>query len=182
MSRFDNFANVTFQHEAGYVDNPKDKGGPTNFGITQKVARAHGYMGLMQALPKSFANDIYGKDYWNNLYDLISDIRLAFKLFDLGVNCGVNRAVKNLQQAISMIRNEFALNGDSNCGNIIYITVDGIFGKDTLTAVNQCPANILYKKYCKVQEDFYRNLVDKDKTQKIFLNDWLNRLNKVYAD
>ncbi|EPA3167239.1 glycosyl hydrolase 108 family protein, partial [Yersinia enterocolitica] len=29
--------------EGEYVNHPDDKGGPTRWGITQKVARAHGY-------------------------------------------------------------------------------------------------------------------------------------------
>jgi hypothetical protein len=37
--------------EGGYVAQPADKGGPTRYGISRAVARAHGYAGDMAALP-----------------------------------------------------------------------------------------------------------------------------------
>lgn len=39
---------ATFQHEGGYVNNPNDRGGETNWGITIAVARAYGYTGPMR--------------------------------------------------------------------------------------------------------------------------------------
>ncbi|MGT3216592.1 glycosyl hydrolase 108 family protein, partial [Yersinia enterocolitica] len=50
--------------EGGYVNHPDDKGGPTRWGITQKVARAHGYMGDMRNLPRETALSILEADYW----------------------------------------------------------------------------------------------------------------------
>jgi len=49
--------------EGGYVNNPADKGGPTNFGITEAVARAQGYAGSMQSLPREEAAEIYTRLY-----------------------------------------------------------------------------------------------------------------------
>ena len=52
------------EREGGYVDHPGDKGGPTRFGITQAIARAHGYAGAMAKLPRDDAAAIYRRLYW----------------------------------------------------------------------------------------------------------------------
>jgi lysozyme family protein len=51
--------------EGGYSDDPRDPGGKTKFGITEAVARQHGYIGAMQALPLDVAGEIYRSDYWD---------------------------------------------------------------------------------------------------------------------
>ena len=52
------------EREGGYVNHPNDKGGPTRFGITERVARAHGYSGAMALLPRNEAAAIYRRLYW----------------------------------------------------------------------------------------------------------------------
>ena len=44
----DQLIDAVIDREGGYVDHPADKGGPTRFGITQAVARAHGYAEAMR--------------------------------------------------------------------------------------------------------------------------------------
>ena len=46
------------EREGGYVSHPADTGGPTCFGITEAVARAHGYAGSMRQLPREEAERI----------------------------------------------------------------------------------------------------------------------------
>ena len=51
--------------EGGYVFDPDDSGGETNFGITKDVARAYGYTGCMRDLTRDQAFDIYVARYWD---------------------------------------------------------------------------------------------------------------------
>ena len=77
--------------EGDYVNNPKDKGGPTRWGITEQVARAYGYTGDMRVLPLETAVAIYRKRY---LIEPGFDKILAMSasvgelLFDTGINMG----------------------------------------------------------------------------------------------
>lgn len=48
-------------NEGGFV---VDDGGATNHGITEAVARAHGYPGPMESLPESVAQNIAQEAYW----------------------------------------------------------------------------------------------------------------------
>ena len=60
----DRLIDALIEREGGYVDHPADKGGPTCFGITEAVARAHGYRGAMRQLPREEAAAIYRRLYW----------------------------------------------------------------------------------------------------------------------
>jgi lysozyme family protein len=50
--------------EGGYSNHPADRGGPTRYGITEAVARAHGYTGPMSLLPRDEAAAINRRLYW----------------------------------------------------------------------------------------------------------------------
>jgi len=117
--------------EGGYVDHPADKGGPTCFGITEAVARSHGYAGPMRQLPRADAVAIYRRLYW--LRPKLDEIasrsgRLAEELFDTGVNMGPAVAVTFLQRALT------ALNRGGN--DYPYLAPDGRSGPVTLAALD----------------------------------------------
>ena len=69
---------AVFALEGGYADNPADPGGKTNHGITEQVARQHGYQGDMRELPKGFAERIYAQDYIErpNFHRVIADFMI----------------------------------------------------------------------------------------------------------
>ena len=92
------------EREGGYVDHPSDPGGRTNWGITERVARANGYSGSMRALPKATARDIYRKQYVvapGFLPIAEVDTAIAEEVIDSGVNAGPRRAALWFQQALN---------------------------------------------------------------------------------
>ena len=83
-----------FALEGGYVNDKNDPGGETNHGVTVAVARANGYTGPMQLLPKDKATEIYYQQYIVKPGFLpMTDISpaVAEKLIDAGVNTGQSR-------------------------------------------------------------------------------------------
>ncbi|WP_278002867.1 glycosyl hydrolase 108 family protein, partial [Bacillus thuringiensis] len=91
MKSIDDAITAVLANEGGYVNNPNDKGGETNYGITIAVARANGYAGPMRDLPASVARQIYVKQYVAAPgFDKIAPVSIpvAAELVDTGVNMG----------------------------------------------------------------------------------------------
>jgi len=92
--------------EGGYVARAADKGGPTRFGITLAVAKAHGYAGDMAKLPRDTAVAIYRADYWAlPRLDAVAALapKIAAELFDTGVNMGTGTAASFLRRALNAL-------------------------------------------------------------------------------
>lgn len=102
-------------HEGGYVNNPADPGGETNWGITVAVARENGYVGAMKDMDQSVAKTIYARKYWLPEFESLP-YAVAFQVFDAAVNSGVGQSVRWLQRAVG-------------------VADDGQFGPVTLSAV-----------------------------------------------
>lgn len=116
--------------EGDYADDPDDSGGKTRYGITEAVARRHGYQGAMRELPLAVAQDIYRADYWDaqNLDTIaLHSPRIAWELFDTGVNMGTGRAGEYLQRSLNAL-NRRAIDYPD-------LEVDGAIGPATLDAL-----------------------------------------------
>lgn len=116
--------------EGGYVDHPADKGGPTNWGITEAVARAFGYHARTQDMPRSVAEAIYLRRYWEQpRFDLVNahSAAVAEELLDTGVNMGQSVASKFLQRSLNVLNRRGKLFPD--------IAVDGAIGAMTIAAL-----------------------------------------------
>lgn len=118
------------RREGGYSNHPADRGGPTNWGITEQVARAYGFLADMRTLPRSAAVNIYKTRYWTGpKFDQVAALcpPIGDELFDTGINMGVATAGKFLQRALNAL----------NRGAKDYpdIGTDGAIGPMTLTAL-----------------------------------------------
>lgn len=119
------------EREGGYANHPADRGGPTRFGITEMVARAHGYSGEMALLPRDEAAAIYRRLYWlRPRFDQVArrSEALAAELFDTGANMGPAVAATFLQRALT------ALN--RNGKDYPDLVPDGRIGPATLAALD----------------------------------------------
>jgi len=90
--------------EGGYTNDPRDPGGPTNWGITLADARAYWKPNAtaadVRAMPRSVAQDIYKSKYWDAVDADDLPAGLDYTVFDYGVNSGVGRAKKVLFETV----------------------------------------------------------------------------------
>lgn len=117
--------------EGKYSNNPKDPGGETMWGITQRVARVCGYTGAMMDMPRSVATQIAKTEYWDPLrLDEISAISpgIAEELFDTNINMWGGAAARFLQRSLNALNREQA--------DFLDIPVDGLIGPGTVDALN----------------------------------------------
>ena len=118
LTRFDDIIKVVLKHEGGYVNDPVDPGGETNFGIAK---RSHPDVDIKN-LTEEGAKEIYYQDYWmkNRVPQLPDELKHIY--FDMCINQGRGRAVKILQQA-----------ANAKGANL---KVDGGLGPKTIGALN----------------------------------------------
>ena len=160
--------------EGGYVNDPKDSGGATNFGITEKVARRVGYRGHMRDLPRGVAFDIYASRYWDTVNaDALATISgdLAEEVVDTAVNLGTGRAGEFLQRSLNVL----------NLGGGLYadLIIDGSIGPDTLSAVQGYAkvrrVEVLIKALNCLQGAFYIDLAGRRAKDEKFIYGWLSQ-------
>lgn len=126
-------------HEGGFVDHAADPGGATRWGVTERVARQHGYKGSMRELPVEVAKEIYHASYWTPIRaDELPDV-LRYDVFDAAVNSGNGQAVRWLQRALG-------------------VADDGIIGPVTLRTANAANSESVKRKMLAARLRFMTDL------------------------
>lgn len=98
-----------FKWEGGYVNDPNDPGGETNYGISK---RAYPNVDIKN-LTRQSAQDLYQRDYWDAINGSSLDPALAAVALDTAINMGVGRAkqylaqTKDWQQFIQLRKNYY---------------------------------------------------------------------------
>lgn len=116
MDNFEQAVALVLLHEGGYVDDPKDQGGETRWGIS-KAAFPHVDI---KNLTLSEAKQIYLREYWDKYQWGTLAWPLAYVMFDCVVQFSPRNPLRWLQAALG-------------------VPVDGILGPGTLKAARECP-------------------------------------------
>ena len=168
--------------EGGYVNHPADRGGPTNWGITENVARAFGYKGDMRSLSRSVALEIYRSRYWEApKFDAVGaySMAVAEEMFDTGVNMGPSIAAKFLQRALNVLNLQGKTYPD--------ISADGTIGNMTLAALGAFMKSrgkdgekVLMRMLNAQQSVRYMEIAEKNGSQEAFQFGWqLHRVGEL---
>jgi lysozyme family protein len=160
VTSFDDALERTLGFEGGHVNHPADRGGNTNYGVTQKAYDAWRKTTGQPTQPVDFITDaevreLYLADYWKPCNcDALPPV-LAACVFDMAVNSGVWNAKITLQRALS-------------------VKADGVVGDLTVKAANATPQAVL--RFLKQRAALYVEIVQERPSQAVFLHGWINRL------
>jgi lysozyme family protein len=153
--------------EGGFVDNPLDRGGRTNKGITQRTYSAWLRARKEPDADVKFIRDdqvaaIYHEQYWTPMQGDRLQAPVDLVLFDAAVQHGVSRAVRLLQEALQL-------------------PVDGAWNTGTLNATLLESPKLLATDVLTCRASFYKRIIENNKAQAVFADGWANRLEKVAA-
>jgi lysozyme family protein len=159
---FDKSFDLVIKSEGGYVNDPLDKGGETNLGVTKAAWMAYLKVkelpaNAMRELTKDKVKPFYKTMYWDKVCgdDLPSGI--DYLAFDFAVNAGASQSAKFIQRAI----------GSND---------DGVIGPITMEKVIKTASIDLLNSFTKQKESFYRDIIARRPDQVKFLKGWLARV------
>ena len=178
--------------EQGYVNNPADKGGETYKGVSRKFHPGWVGWGIIDELKphrlfpgileidknlQRFVRSFYEVEFWGKVKgdDLVEIFpEIAYELFDTAVNLGPSQAIKYLQRALNVL--------NTRSSTLLYpdLTVDGIIGNITVSAVRHCSnsgrshALLVYANT--LQGYHYITRAEEDKSQEVFAAGWSKRI------
>lgn len=169
--RIDEMVETILHHEGGFVNDPADRGGATNWGVTintySKWLKRPATVEEVRNMDKDVAIEIYKKNYYynpriNTLPDLVQPM-----VFDMSINHGPRNGNKMLQKTV-------------NLAGFGPISADGVIGPGTRRALNKAvDAMGSYFVNALVEErlKFYNRIVERRPNNKKFLRGWTKRAN-----
>jgi lysozyme family protein len=158
------------RREGGYVDHPQDRGGPTNFGVTQATLSRHlgrpASTDEVRRLERTVAAEIYRREYYEVPRIDALPAGIQEFVFDAAVNHGPVRAIRFVQQVC-------------DAAGFGPLAADGLCGPRTrqaAAAADRAMGDWLLAALVEERRNFYLALVERDPGQRVFLRGWLNRL------
>lgn len=157
---WDDSFSAVLKHEGGFVNNPKDPGGMTNLGVTQRAWESYLNRSVteteMRTLTPDAVKPFYKAMYWDKIKGDQLPSGVDYAAYDLAVNSGVSRAAKYLQE-------------------IAGVVADGVIGPKSLEAILACDPEQTADALCDMRLDFLKRLP----TFETFGNGWSRRVAEV---
>lgn len=165
--RFEVILEDVLRHEGGYVDNPVDRGGPTNMGITIPfLADARGVSKVsiepcdIKNLTLDQARQAYHKNLWQRANIKLLPVPVDWFIFDWAVMSGPRVPIRLLQEYVGVKK-------------------DGVLGPVTAAAVRakvqQQPAPATTEDLSHRAIVYFIRICKRDPSQIAFLEGWFNR-------
>lgn len=165
MARAERLIPFILKWEGGFVNDPHDRGGATNKGITIGTFRHfYGKNSTIEDL-KNITDEqweqIFLVGFWRPFKaDLIKNQSVANICVDWAWASGTTTAIKQVQK-------------------IVGVTADGIVGDITIGAINRCDAEELFESIKRARIDFVNTIVRNNPTQVKFSRGWVRRINDI---
>lgn len=149
MLTFDKMMERILSHEGGYVNDPRDPGGETNWGIAK---RSYPKVNI-KSLTRKQALEIYREDFYAPINQWKFHPALEYQLLDAAINHGRGNAIRWLQRAVG-------------------VADDGVVGPVTRSKVNSHLPDEVVIAFNAERLQFYTNLT----TWPTFGKGWARRI------
>ena len=170
-NRYTECLKIVLSNEGRLSNHPADKGGLTNFGVTQE--RFTAYLDANNRPDRSVVSidpfeveEIY-LEYWDSAKCAEIPEPLDLQVFDVSINSGANKAIVLLQRALNM-------QPDHHTGNYGPITRARVRDAVITGSVGE-----LCKAYLAERRKFYRNRVRLEPSQQAFIDGWMARVDHM---
>jgi lysozyme family protein len=189
MSRVDDLLWEIVRREGGLVDHENDRGGITNHGVSLRYARNRG-LDLngdgevdgedIRDVTADKAVELYREDFYTRprIDRLPEDLQPL--MTDFAVNSGAPRAIMELQGTLERTRA-----GAPDTFGATEIAVDGVIGPGTSGACKLIHGEMgshLVNAVASARLDFLHRIVERDPSQKVFLDGWEARVREFMVE
>jgi lysozyme family protein len=162
MANYTNLVPFILQWEGGFVNDPLDKGGATNKGVTIATYRqfygANATVEQLKNITVAEWNHIFKSGYWDRWRaDEIKSQSVANILVDWLWLSG-SHAIKLPQELLGVV-------------------ADGVVGAKTIAAVNARDPRQLFDAIKQRRVEYINTIIQKTPTNERFRKGWMNRLN-----
>ena len=171
MDKFEICLKPVLDYEAGWANNPSDRGGETIFGVARNSNpnwTGWAKMDEFKHRPdfpacanadaelKALAVKLYREAYWNPIHGDELPTRLALVVLDHAINSGAKTAAKEMQ-------------------NVLGVLVDGIIGQKTVKAAHD-QGDRAVKRLLKRRLRIYHDITKAKPDQEIWIDNWFGRI------